>query len=288
MQTQPGWDLNPWHSGSVASLLTAVPHEILLLWIWCPRVTFCWCTNQNHQTGYDDEFKPSLQSALDEDEGFSDWTQRLEQHRHLSQSEEDEQEAMSEAEAKLEKIRRSLEEKESQEYERLRLKQAEAEMELEELQKRREERRRLREEEERRRQLEELERQEKEEVSLEVHNSVKKMQPPVPISKIDDRKDQYTHAVETSLMEAKPVKQPLMDIPHGTEPVSSMKSLWEGSEPGSHAGAKVTPCKVRVGSWVGKHGTWAHWGSPSQQSKLLLFFWCFPYFSFSYFRKWKV
>ncbi|XP_039594261.1 non-muscle caldesmon isoform X1 [Polypterus senegalus] len=413
-------------------------------------------TSPREDNQYDDDFKPSLQSALDEDEGFSDWTQRLEQHRqqrledvqqdedellmssrrpwgtqegeeqhqrmetsrrisqraevdgeqlevaqgsrmrkegarvtsemanwseetgsgatreaflqrdvqckqsngsaaqeeveehepssrrtlrHLSLSEEDDQEAMSEAEAKLEKIRRSLEEKESQEYERLRQKQAEAEMELEELQKRREERRRLREEEERRRQLEELERQEKEEEerkrmkqdierrrkeatekrlknlsisscegeevfcplsprsptfkseadervtaettytiterteslnrSLKKSNSVKKMQPPVPISKIDDRKDQYTHAVETSLKEAKPDKQPLMDIPHGTEPVSSMKSLWEGSEPGSHAGAKVTPCKETEGLKVGVADLITQWvkGNPDCSSK---------------------
>ncbi|KAG2462485.1 LSP1 protein, partial [Polypterus senegalus] len=375
-------------------------------------------TSPREDNQYDDDFKPSLQSALDEDEGFSDWTQRLEQHRqqrledvqqdedellmssrrpwgtqegeeqhqrmetsrrisqraevdgeqlevaqgsrmrkegarvtsemanwseetgsgatreaflqrdvqckqsngsaaqeeveehepssrrtlrHLSLSEEDDQEAMSEAEAKLEKIRRSLEEKESQEYERLRQKQAEAEMELEELQKRREERRRLREEEERRRQLEELERQEKEESEADervtaettytiterteslnrslkkrwvqnVHqssNSVKKMQPPVPISKIDDRKDQYTHAVETSLKEAKPDKQPLMDIPHGTEPVSSMKSLWEGSEPGSHAGAKVTPCKETEGLKVGVADLITQWvkGNPDCSSK---------------------
>uniref|UniRef100_A0A8C4RDF4 Uncharacterized protein n=1 Tax=Erpetoichthys calabaricus TaxID=27687 RepID=A0A8C4RDF4_ERPCA len=159
MQTQPGWDLNPWHSGSVASLLTAVPHEILLLWIWCPRVTFCWCTNQNHQTGYDDEFKPSLQSALDEDEGFSDWTQRLEQHRQkrLEDVQQDEDELLMSS-------RRPWGTQEGEEqHQRM-----------------------------------EMSRRISQRAEVDGDNSVKKMQPPVPISKIDDRKDQYTHAVEVS------------------------------------------------------------------------------------------
>ncbi|KAK6472833.1 non-muscle caldesmon isoform X2 [Huso huso] len=253
-----------------------------------------------------------------------------------SQVDDDEQDVFTETEQKLEKIRRSHEEKESQEYEWLRQKQAEAEVELEELNKRREERRRLREEEERRQEQEELERKAKEEEekrrmkeeierrrmqaaekrqktlstsscegdepfsplspksptfknenaervtagnthsiiertdslnrSLKKSNSIKKIQPQMPISRIDNRLEQYTHAIESSTKEA---KQSLIDIPQTAELVASKKSLWEGGEALSPSSSKGTPCKDTEGLKVGVSDLITQWvkGTPDGSSK---------------------
>ncbi|XP_058858921.1 non-muscle caldesmon isoform X2 [Acipenser ruthenus] len=253
-----------------------------------------------------------------------------------SQVDDDEQDVFTETEQKLEKIRRSHEEKESQEYEWLRQKQAEAEVELEELNKRREERRRLREEEERQQEQEELERKAKEEEekrrmkeeierrrmqaaekrqktlstsscegdepfsplspksptfknenaervtagnthsiiertdslnrSLKKSNSIKKIQPQIPISRIDNRLEQYTHAIESSTKEA---KQSLIDIPQTAELVASKKSLWEGGEALSPSSSKGTPCKDTEGLKVGVSDLITQWvkGTPDGSSK---------------------
>ncbi|KAK1159827.1 non-muscle caldesmon-like isoform X2 [Acipenser oxyrinchus oxyrinchus] len=256
-----------------------------------------------------------------------------------SQVDDDEQDVFTETEQKLEKIRRSHEEKESQEYEWLRQKQAEDKVELEELNKRREERRRLREEEERRQEQEELERQAKEEEekrrmkeeierrrmqaaekrqktlstsscegdepfsplspksptfknenaervtagnthsiiertdslnrSLKKSNSIKKIQPQVPISRIDNRLEQYTHAIESSTKEARAAKQSLTDIPQTAELVASKKSLWEGGEALSPSSSKGTPCKDTEGLKVGVSDLITQWvkGTPDGSSK---------------------
>ncbi|XP_058857822.1 non-muscle caldesmon-like isoform X2 [Acipenser ruthenus] len=260
-----------------------------------------------------------------------------------SQVDDDEQDVFTETEQKLEKIRRSHEEKESQEYEWLRQKQAEAEVELEELNKRREERRRLREEEERRQEQEELERKAKEEArllqeekrrmkeeierrrmqaaekrqktlstsscegdepfsplspksptfknenaervtagnthsiiertdslnrSLKKSNSFKKIQPQVPISKIDNRLEQYTHAIEISTKESRAAKQSLMDIPPTAELVASKKSLWEGGEALSPSSSKGTPCKDTEGLKIGVSDLITQWvkGTPDKNT----------------------
>ncbi|KAK1161658.1 non-muscle caldesmon-like isoform X2 [Acipenser oxyrinchus oxyrinchus] len=256
-----------------------------------------------------------------------------------SQVDDDEQDVFTETEQKLEKIRRSHEEKESQEYEWLRQKQAEDKVELEELNKRREERRRMREEEERRQEQEELERHAKEEEekrrmkeeierrrmqaaekrqktlstsscegdepfspltpksptfknenaervtagnthsiiertdslnrSLKKSNSIKKIQPQVPISKIDNRLEQYTHAIEISTKESRAAKQSLMDIPQTAELVASKKNLWEGGEALSPSSSKGTPCKDTEGLKIGVSDLITQWvkGTPDRSSK---------------------
>nr|XP_015193719.1 PREDICTED: non-muscle caldesmon-like isoform X2 [Lepisosteus oculatus] len=246
--------------------------------------------------------------AAAEEEVTSHLVQTKRMQRSLSQSQEaeEEQEVFLETEQKLEKIRRSHQEKESQEFEQLRQKQLEAEAELEELNRRREQRRRLREEEEQRRGQEEHQRQlrgeeerrrMKEEIekrrmeaaekrlkhlstssaegeepfspltpksptfkiterteslnrSLKKSNSVKKTQPPVPISKIDDRLELYTHAIESSTKETRAAKQAVVDIPSPSEPISSKKSLFE-AEAWSQSSAKGTPSKDTEGLKVG-------------------------------------
>ncbi|XP_012690136.1 non-muscle caldesmon isoform X2 [Clupea harengus] len=204
-------------------------------------------------------------------------------------------EATLERETKLQSIRLSHEQKEQQEIEELRQKGIEAQEELEELNVRREERRRAREDEDRRRgeegQLrqareeeemqrmrEEIERRRMEATerrmkrlstssveeepfspmspsfkiterteslnrSLQKSNSLKKAHPPVPISKIDNKLEQYNQAIEISSKEAKAAKQALMEIPSSPEPVASKKSLFEAGDAWNQSATKTTPSK---------------------------------------------
>lgn len=236
--------------------------------------------------------------------------------------EAEEAEAILETERRLEKIRRSHQEKESQELEQLRHRQVQAELELEELNRRREERRRVREEEERRKEEEEQQRLAKEEEekrrmkedierrrmeaaermktlstsgmdreemfsplspksptykitkrteslnrSLK-KSSFKKTLPPVLLSKMDDRLEQYTHAIETS-QEAKGIKQAVVDIPTSPEAVASKKNLFEAGEAWSQSPTKGTPCKDAEGLKVGVADLITQWvrGNPDDSGK---------------------
>ncbi|XP_017555648.1 non-muscle caldesmon isoform X5 [Pygocentrus nattereri] len=187
-------------------------------------------------------------------------------------------EASLETEQKLEKIRRSHQEKESQELEQLRQRQAEAEVELEELKRRREERRRFRQEEERRREEEEQHRLVKEEIterteslnrSLKKSNSFKKTQSPVLLSKIDDRLEQYTHAVEISSKEPKMTRPAVVDMPTVPEPVAAKKNLFEVGEAWNQNMAKGSPSKDTEGLKVGVADLITHWvkGSPEGSNR---------------------
>lgn len=237
--------------------------------------------------------------------------------------EAEEAEAILETERRLEKIRRSHQEKESQELEQLRHRQVQAELELEELNRRREERRRVREEEERRKEEEEQQRLAKEEEekrrmkedierrrmeaaermktlstsgmdreemfsplspksptykitkrteslnrSLKKSSSFKKTLPPVLLSKMDDRLEQYTHAIETS-QEAKGIKQAVVDIPTSPEAVASKKNLFEAGEAWSQSPTKGTPCKDAEGLKVGVADLITQWvrGNPDDSGK---------------------
>ncbi|KAJ8417082.1 hypothetical protein AAFF_G00283090 [Aldrovandia affinis] len=254
--------------------------------------------------------------------------------RSLSQGQvqegEDEAEVFLETEQKLEKIRRSHQEKESQELELLRQRQAESEVELEELNRRREERRKVREEEERRKEEEEHQRQLKEEEerrhmkeeierrrmeaaerrmknlstssaegeepfsplspkspsfkgegedrgtsestysiterteslnrSLKKSNSIKKTQPPLLTTRIDDKLEQYSHAIE----EAKVSKQALVDIPSPPEPVASKKNLFEAGEAWNQNSVRTPTSKDAEGLKVGVADLITQWvkGNP--------------------------
>ncbi|XP_018621020.1 non-muscle caldesmon isoform X1 [Scleropages formosus] len=87
--------------------------------------------------------------------------------------------------------------------------------------------------------------------SLKKSNSIKKTQPPVLVTKIDDRLEQYSHAIETSTKESKGGKQVLMDIPSPPEPVASKKNLFEAGEAWSQNAFKGTPSKDAEGLKVG-------------------------------------
>ncbi|XP_048828155.1 non-muscle caldesmon isoform X2 [Brienomyrus brachyistius] len=87
--------------------------------------------------------------------------------------------------------------------------------------------------------------------SLKKSNSVKKTQPPVLITKIDDRLEQYSHAIETSSKDSKASKQALMDIPSPPEPIACKKSLFEAGEAWNQNPNKCAPLKDAEGLKVG-------------------------------------
>ncbi|XP_031668644.1 non-muscle caldesmon-like isoform X4 [Oncorhynchus kisutch] len=105
--------------------------------------------------------------------------------------------------------------------------------------------------------------------SLQKSNSIKKTQPPIPISKIDNRLEQYTHAIETSSMEAKAARQQaLTDLPSPTEPVASKKNLFEAGEAWSQP-PRETPSKDTEGLNVGVADLIHQWvkGNPDGSCK---------------------
>ncbi|KAM4602055.1 uncharacterized protein lsp1a isoform 2-T2 [Polymixia lowei] len=104
--------------------------------------------------------------------------------------------------------------------------------------------------------------------SLKKSNSFKKTQPPVLLSRIDDKMEQYAHAIENS-QEARAAKQGLMDIPSPPEAVASKKNLFEAGEAWSPT--KGMPCKDAEGMKVGVAGLITQWvkGNPDSAGKQL-------------------
>ncbi|XP_027744598.1 lymphocyte-specific protein 1 [Empidonax traillii] len=250
------------------------------------------------------DFKPSGTSELEEDEGFSDWSQKLEQRKQRSPrpSYEEEDGGVMEAESKLEQIqldRESPEEIREEnvvigEEERLCQEEEQAQEQEEVKQAKKEEKKRRRNEEEETPEecqkapsltsLEEEElcsdhtavcstkitdRTESLNRSIQKSNSIKKTQPPLPVSKIDDRLEQYTQAIETSAKAPKPVRQPSLDLPTTSMMVASTKSLWESGEVTSQSAAKPSPCKdIVAGDIVSKRSLWEQKGNPKPESNI--------------------
>uniref|UniRef100_A0A493U4I7 Lymphocyte specific protein 1 n=1 Tax=Anas platyrhynchos platyrhynchos TaxID=8840 RepID=A0A493U4I7_ANAPP len=142
------------------------------------------------------DFKPSGPSELEEDEGFSDWSQKLEQRKQRSprQSYEEEDSGVREAEAKLEQIQLDRE--------KMLTPVSSLPLQI-------------------------TDRTESLNRSIKKSNSIKKSQPPLPVSKIDDRLEQYTQAIETSTKAPKPVRQPSLDLPTTSMMVASTKICRE-------------------------------------------------------------
>ncbi|NXN25547.1 LSP1 protein, partial [Nycticryphes semicollaris] len=257
-------------------------------------------TQENH---YD--FKPSGTSELEEDEGFSDWSQKLEQRKQRSprQSYEEDDGGVREAEVKLEQVQ--LDQESPEEIREENVATGEEErlcQEGEQIQEQEEEERDEQEEKKRRRNEEDCDddtpekRQkapspaslEEEELcsdhtavcsmkitdrteslnrSIKKSNSIKKTQPPLPVSKIDDRLEQYTQAIETSTKAPKPVRQPSLDLPTTSMMVASTKSLWETGEVAAQSAMKSQPCKdIVAGDIVSKRSLWEQKGSPKPEA----------------------
>ncbi|KAM6408293.1 lymphocyte-specific protein 1 [Rhynochetos jubatus] len=105
--------------------------------------------------------------------------------------------------------------------------------------------------------------------SIKKSNSIKKTQPPLPVSKIDDRLEQYTQAIETSTKTPKPVRQPSLDLPTTSMVVASTKSLWETGEVAAQSAVKSSPCKdIVAGDIVSKRSLWEQKGNPKPETSV--------------------
>ncbi|NXV02415.1 LSP1 protein, partial [Cettia cetti] len=248
------------------------------------------------------DFKPSGTSELEEDEGFSDWSQKLEQRKQRSprQSYEEEDSGVREAQVKLEQVQLDQENPEEnmvvREEERLCQGEEEAQEQEDGEQAEQEEKKRRRNDEEKeeapekRQKAPSLGSLEEEELcsdhtavcttkitdrteslnrSIQKSNSIKKSQPPLPVSKIDDRLEQYTQAIETSTKAPKPVRQPSLDLPTTSMMVASTKSLWETGEVTAQSAVKPSPCKdIVAGDIVSKRSLWEQKGSSKPESSI--------------------
>ncbi|XP_034536512.1 trichohyalin-like [Notolabrus celidotus] len=74
-------------------------------------------------------------------------------------------------------------------------------------------------------------------------SSTKKTPPPVPISRINKKLEQYTHALEVSSKESRSGSQVPTDLTSPAEPVSSKKNLFEGGDAWNQNSMTVTPSK---------------------------------------------
>uniref|UniRef100_A0A8C2C1H8 Non-muscle caldesmon n=1 Tax=Cyprinus carpio TaxID=7962 RepID=A0A8C2C1H8_CYPCA len=208
--------------------------------------------------------------------------------------EADSEDARLEAERKLEELKRRRDEMESEEFERMRQKQQEAEVELEELKRKREERRKVLEEEERRRKQEEAERKAREEeekrrMKEEIEkrraeaaekrqkvedfvdgeakkpfkcvsprgSSLKASHSPV-VSKIDNRLEQYTSAVQGH-KEVRSPRSAAIDLPVVTDGIRNIKSMWEKGNVFSTGGSPASTNKDAAGIKVGVAGRINDW-----------------------------
>ncbi|KAM6274362.1 lymphocyte-specific protein 1 [Porphyrio hochstetteri] len=251
------------------------------------------------------DFKPSGTSELEEDEGFSDWSQKLEQRKQRSprESYEEEDGGVREAEVKLEQIQLDQESPEeireknvvTGEEERLCQEEEQVQEQEEEIAEQEEKKRRRNEEEQEETpekrpkalspaSLEEEElcsdhtavcstkitdRTESLNRSIQKSNSIKKTQPPLPVSKIDDRLEQYTQAIETSTKTPKPVRQPSLDLPTTSMMVASTKSLWETGEVAAQSAVKSSSCKdIVAGDIVSKRSLWEQKGNPKPETNI--------------------
>ncbi|XP_053742292.1 non-muscle caldesmon isoform X1 [Synchiropus splendidus] len=103
--------------------------------------------------------------------------------------------------------------------------------------------------------------------SLKKSNSFKKTQPLVLLAKIDDKMEQYAHAVENS-QEAKAAKPSLNDLPSSLEVVSSKKNLFEGGDAWNSSGPTRAGCKETDGLKVGVANLITQWvKGPNDGSK---------------------
>ncbi|XP_065448121.1 lymphocyte-specific protein 1 isoform X6 [Chrysemys picta bellii] len=104
--------------------------------------------------------------------------------------------------------------------------------------------------------------------SIKKSNSVKKTQPPLPVSKIDDRLEQYTHAIETSEKVQKLVRQSSLELATTSMVVASTKSLWETGEVAAQS-SKSPSCKdIVAGDIVNKRSMWEQKGTPKNEGNI--------------------
>ncbi|CAI9604713.1 unnamed protein product, partial [Staurois parvus] len=94
--------------------------------------------------------------------------------------------------------------------------------------------------------------------SIQKSNSIKRSEPPLPIHKIDDRLEQYTHAIETSGKPGRLVRTPSLEMLNPADAVSNIKNRWEAGD--VTAASKTSPCKDTEGINIGVSDMINQWG----------------------------
>ncbi|XP_075693742.1 lymphocyte-specific protein 1 isoform X2 [Rhinoderma darwinii] len=94
--------------------------------------------------------------------------------------------------------------------------------------------------------------------SIQKSNSMKRSEPPLPINKIDDRLEQYTHAIETSSKTGRLVRQPSLELLSPADAVSTKKNLWESGD--VTTASKLSPCKDTEGINIAVSDMINQWG----------------------------
>ncbi|XP_008837442.1 lymphocyte-specific protein 1 isoform X2 [Nannospalax galili] len=102
--------------------------------------------------------------------------------------------------------------------------------------------------------------------SIEKSNSVKKSQPALPISTINERLQQYTQATETASRTPKLCRQPSIELP--SMAVASTKNLWETGEVQTQSTAKIPSCQDIVAGDVSKKSLWEQRGGAKASSPI--------------------
>ncbi|XP_068169602.1 non-muscle caldesmon isoform X2 [Antennarius striatus] len=103
--------------------------------------------------------------------------------------------------------------------------------------------------------------------SVKKSNSFKKTLPVALLPKIDDKVEQYVHAVENS-QETRTVKASLTDLPGSPEVVASKKNLFEAGEAWSQTPTKAATCKDTEALKVGVADLITQWvKGPSDSSR---------------------
>ncbi|XP_075044020.1 lymphocyte-specific protein 1 isoform X2 [Mixophyes fleayi] len=94
--------------------------------------------------------------------------------------------------------------------------------------------------------------------SIQKSNSIKRSEPPLPINKIDDRLEQYTHAIETSSKTGRLVRTPSLEMLSPDDAVSTKKNRWEAGDVSTVS--KPASCKDTEGINIGVSDMINQWG----------------------------
>lgn len=102
--------------------------------------------------------------------------------------------------------------------------------------------------------------------SIKKSNSVKKSQPALPISTIDERLQQYTQATESAGRTPKLSRQPSIELP--SMAVASTKTLWETGEVQTQSTSKTPSCQDIVAGDMSKKSLWEQKGGSKISSTI--------------------
>ncbi|XP_057634968.1 lymphocyte-specific protein 1 isoform X3 [Chionomys nivalis] len=102
--------------------------------------------------------------------------------------------------------------------------------------------------------------------SIQKSNSVKKSQPALPISTIDERLQQYTQATESAGRTPKLSRQPSIELP--SMAVASTKNRWETGEVQTQSASKTPSCQDIVAGDMSKKSLWEQKGGSKTSSTI--------------------